>query len=62
MEGGKKASGLSDTEMLLLSLLLPPYQRDKVMPVRAFVIQANPSSRFFIRFGIWLSALIRRSN
>lgn len=32
------------------------------MPVRAFVIPANPSSRYFIRFGIWLSALIRCSN
>lgn len=32
------------------------------MPVRAVVIPANPSSRRFIRFGIWLSALIRCSN
>lgn len=29
------------------------------MSVRAFVISANPWSRYFIRFGIWLSALIR---
>lgn len=40
-------------------LSLPPNQGDKVMPVRTFVIPANPSSRYFIRFGIWLSALIR---
>lgn len=32
------------------------------MPVRAFIIPVNPSSRYFIRFGIWLSALIRCSN
>lgn len=27
-------------------------------PVRAFVISANPSTRYFIRFGIWPPALI----
>lgn len=43
-------------------LLPPPNQGAKVMPVRAVVIPANPSSRRFIRFGIWLSALIRCSN
>lgn len=66
-EGGKKKwerkRDLNDPEMLLtlLSSPLPPNQGDKVMPVRAFVIPANPSSRYFIRFGIWLSALIRCS-
>lgn len=63
MEGEK-----TEGERLKLSraafplLPLPPNQGGKIMPVRTFVIPANPLSRYFIRFGIWLSALIRCSN
>lgn len=62
-EGGERGEEerLKWSRNASLLLSLPSNQRDKVMPVRAFVIPANPSSRYFIRFGIWLSALIRYS-
>lgn len=62
-EGGEKREEerLKWSRNASLLLSLPSNQGDKVMPVRAFVIPANPSSRYFIRFGIWLSALIRYS-
>lgn len=55
----KEEECLQRTRDVFLWLSPAPNQRDKVMSVRAFVISANPSSRYFIRFGIWLSALIR---